>query len=76
MADTYSIFLEVDSGFAFAKNMNCDLINLSNSESFTKRSANLTMKNFCPENIIVQTVRSKEKFVLNIQKCTSLQIGY
>ena len=66
MADTDSVFPKVESRFALTRDMTCDLITLYNNESFSKGSANLKMKCFFLESVIVEIVPTKE-YLLNVQ---------
>ena len=61
MWDRKSIFFEIETGYAFTKKMNDDLVNKFNTRSFTQGSAILKVKYYNPTRLIVQHLPVEEK---------------
>ena len=59
MSDPESICPRI--GYAFTPDMNEDLVNKFNNQTFTQGSAILKIKYYSPKNLIVQHLRVKEK---------------
>ena len=60
MSDPESIYPRVETGLAFTKDMNDELVNKFNTQTFTQGSAILKIK-YNPKNLIVQHLPIKEK---------------
>jgi len=61
MWDEKSIYPKIETGYAFTKDMNDDLVNKFNNQTFTQGSAILKVKYYNPRNLIVQHIPIKEK---------------
>ena len=61
MWDPKSIYPKIESGYAFTKDMNDDLVEKFNNQTFTEGSAILKGKYYYPKNLIVQHLHVKEK---------------
>ena len=63
MWDEKSIYPRIETGYAFTKDMNDQLVEKFNTQTFTQGSAILKVKYYNPKNLIVQhiPVREKEK---------------
>ena len=61
MWDEKSIYPRIETGYAFTRNMNDELIEKFNIQTFTKGSAFLKIKYYNPKNLIVQHLPVKEK---------------
>ena len=61
MWDEKSIYPRIETGYAFTRDMNNDLVNKFNNQTFNKGSAILKIKYYNPKNLIVQHLPVKEK---------------
>ena len=61
MWDENSIYPRIETGYAYTKVMNDELVGKINAVNFTQGSANLKIKYYNPENLIVQHLPVKEK---------------
>ena len=61
MSDPESIHLRIETGYAFTKDMNDELVNKLNTQTFTQGSAILKIKYYNPKNLIVQHLAIKER---------------
>ena len=61
MSDEMSIYPRMETGYAFTPDMNNDLVEKFNSQTFTQGSAILKIKYHNPRNLIVQHIPVKEK---------------
>ena len=61
MWDELSIFPKIETGYAFTPNMNDELVEKFNNQTFTQGSAILKIKYSNPKNLIVQRLPVKEK---------------
>ena len=61
MWDPKSIYPKIETGYAFKREMNDELVEKFNNQTFTQGSAILKSKCFNPKNLIVQDLPFKEK---------------
>ena len=61
MWDEKSIYPRIETGYAFTPDMNNELVNKFNNQTFNKGSAILKIKYYNPKNLIVQHLPIKEK---------------
>ena len=61
MWDKNSIYPKLETGYAFEKIMNNELVEKFNNQTFTQGSAILNIKSFNPKNLIVHYLPVKEK---------------
>ena len=61
MWDEKSIYTRIETGYAFTRDMNDELVEKLNNEVFTQGSAILKIKYYNPKNLIVQHIPIKEK---------------
>ena len=61
MWDENSIYPRIETGYAYTKDMNDELVEKFNNQTFTQGSAILKIKYYNPENLIVQHLPIKEK---------------
>ena len=61
MWDENSIYLRIETGYAYTRDMNDELVEKFNTGSFTKGSAILKIKYYNPRDLIVQHLPIKEK---------------
>ena len=61
MWDPKSIYAKIETGYAFEKHMNNELVEKFNNQIFTRGSAILKIKYYNPKNLIVQHLPVKEK---------------
>ena len=61
MWDPKSIYPKMETGYAFKRKMNDELVEKFNNQTFTQGSAILKIKYFNPRNLIVQHLPVKEK---------------
>ena len=61
MWDKNSIYPKIETGYAFEKHMNDELVEKINNRTFTQGSAILKIKYYNPKNLIVQHLPVKEK---------------
>ena len=64
-----SIYPKIETGYAFRREMNDELVEKFNNQTFSKGSAILKIKFFNPKNLIVQhlTVKEKEKKLKSLE---------
>ena len=65
MSDEKSVYPRIETGYAFTPDMNNDLAENFNNQTFTRGSAFLKNEYYNPINIIVQLITVKEK----VNKC-------
>ena len=53
MSDPESIYPRIETGYSFTKDMNNELVEKFNNQTFTPRSAILKIKYYNPKNLIV-----------------------
>ena len=61
MWDENSIYPRIETGYAFTRDMNDELVEKFNNQTFNKCSAILKIKYYNPKNLIVQHIPIKEK---------------
>ena len=61
MWDENSIYSRIETGYAFTRDMNDELIEKFNNQTFTQGSAILKIKYYNPKNLIVQHLPVKER---------------
>ena len=61
MWDEKTIYPTIETGYAFTRDMNDELVEKFNNQTFTKGSTFLKIKYYNPENLIVQHLPVKEK---------------
>ena len=61
MWDENSIYLRLETGYAFTRDMNDELVEKFNTGKFTKGSTILKIKYYNPKNLIVQHLPVKRK---------------
>ena len=61
MWDENSIYPRIETGYAFTRDMNNELVEKFNNQTFTQGSAILKIKYYNPKNLIVQHLPIKEK---------------
>ena len=61
MSDEMSIYPRMETGYAFTPDMNNDLVEKIDNQTFTQGSAILKIKYHNPRNLIVQHIPVKEK---------------
>ena len=61
MWDEKSIYLRIETGYAFTRDMNDELVEKFNNQTFTRGSAILKIKYYNPRDLIVQHLPVKEK---------------
>ena len=61
MWDKNSIYPKLEAGYAYTKNMNDELVEKFNNQSFTQRSGILKIKNYYRKNLLVQHLPVKER---------------
>ena len=61
MWDPKSIYRKIETGYAFKREVNHELVEKLNNQTFTEGSAILKIKIFNPTNLIVQHFPVKEK---------------
>ena len=61
MRDSKSIYPRIETGYAFKKDMNDELVEKFDNQSFTQGSAISKVKYYNPKNLIVQHLPVKEK---------------
>ena len=59
--DEKSIYPRIETGYAYTRDMNDELVKKFNNQTFTKRSAILKVKYYNPKNLIVQHLPIKER---------------
>ena len=61
MWDKNSIYPKIETGYAFTRDMNDELVEKFNNQTFTQGSAILKIKYYNPKNLIVQHLPVKER---------------
>ena len=61
MWDENSIYPRTDTGYAFTRDMNNEIVEKFNNQTFTQGSAFLKIKYYNPRDLIVQHIPVKEK---------------
>ena len=61
MSDEKSIYPRIETGHAYTKDMNDELVKKPNNQIFTQGSAVLKIKYYNPKNLIVQHLPTKER---------------
>ena len=61
MTDPESIYPRIEIGYAFTPDMNTELVEKFNNQTFTQGSAILKIKNYNPKDLIVQNLTVKER---------------
>ena len=61
MWDEKSIYPRIETGYSFTRDMNDELVENFNNQTFTQGSAILKIKYYNPKNLIVQHIPIKEK---------------
>ena len=61
MWDSNSFYPRIETGYAFTKDMNDELVGKFNHKDFNQGSAILKVKYYIPKNLIVQHLPVKEK---------------
>ena len=61
MWDEKSIYPRIETGYAYTRDMNDELVEKFNNQTFTQGSAILKIKYYNPKNLIVQHLPVKEK---------------
>ena len=74
MSDANSIYSKIETGYVFTKDMNDDLVNKFNTQTFNQGSAILKVKYYNPRNLIVQHLPIKEK--VNKIEINRMKNGY
>ena len=74
MWDKSSIYPKNETGYAFTPDMNDELVEKVNNQTFTQGSAVLKIKHYNPKNLIVQHLPVKEK--VNKIEVNRMRNGY
>ena len=74
MWDPKSIYPKIETGYAFKREMNDELVAKFNNQTFTQGSAILKFKYYNPKNLIVQHIPIKEK--VNKFEINRMRNGY
>ena len=74
MWDKSSIYPKTETGYAFTQDMNDELVEKINNQTFTQGSAILKIKFYNPKNLFVQSVLVKEK--VNEIEINRMRNGY
>ena len=74
LSEKKSIYPRINTGFAFTKHMNGEVVEKFNSGIFTRGSAILKIKYYNPKTLIVKGLPDKEK--LNQNEINQKRIGY
>ena len=61
MRDLKSIYPGIETGYAFTKDINDELVDNFNNQSFTQGSAVLKIKYYNPSNLFIQICQLKKK---------------
>ena len=61
MSDEKSIYRRIETGYAFTTNMNDELVEKLNTQTFTQGSAIIKTKHYNPKSLIVQHIPVKER---------------
>ena len=61
MNDEKSIYPRIETGYAFTPDMNNDLVNNLNNQTFTQGSAIFKIMYYNPQNLTVQHIPVKKK---------------
>ena len=74
MWDENSIYPKVETGYAYTRDMNDELVNKFNTGNFTQGNAILKIKYYNPKNLIVQPLPMKER--VNKMEINRMRNGY
>ena len=74
MHDEKSIYPRIETGYAFTRDMNNELVEKFRNQTFTQGSVILKIKNYNPKNLIVQHLPIKEK--VNKIEINRMRNGY
>ena len=75
MRDKSSLYPKIETGYAFTKDMNDELIKSFNSQTFTRGSAISKIKYYNPKKFVVQHLLVKEeKKILKIFVCEMVML--
>ena len=74
MSDPKSKYPKIETGYAYTKDMNGELVNKFTSGNFTQGSAILKIKYYNPKNLIVQHLPVKER--VNKREINRMRNGY
>ena len=74
MSDPESIYPRIETGYAFTPDMNEDVVNKFNNQTFTQGSAILENKYYNPKNLIVKHLPVKER--VNKMEINRMRNGY
>ena len=74
MWDPESVYPKIETGYAFTKDMNDNLVNKFNNGKLNQGSAILKVKHYNPKNLIVQHLPVKEK--VNKIEINRMRKGY
>ena len=74
MWDEFSIFPKIETGYAFTPDMNNEIVEKFNNQTFTQGSAILKIKYYNPKNLINQHLPVKEK--VNKTEINRMRNGY
>ena len=74
MSDEKSIYPRTETGYVFTTDMNDELVQKFNNQTFTQGSAILTIKYYNPKNLILQHLPVKEK--VNKTEINRMRNGY
>ena len=74
MWDGKSIYPKIETGYAFKRDMNDELVEKFNSGNFNQGNAVLKIKYYIPRDLVVQHLPIKEKEKKS--ECNCMQTGY
>ena len=74
MWDENSIYPRIETGYAYTRDMNDELVNKFNTQNFNQGSAILKIKYYNPKNLIVQHLPIKER--VNKMEINRMRNGY
>ena len=74
MWDENSIYPRIETGYAFTRDMNNELVEKFNNQTFTRGSAILKIKYYNPKNLVVQHLPIKER--VNKIEINRMRNGY
>ena len=74
MSDENSIYPRIETGYAFTRDMNDELVEKFNNQTFTQGSAILKIKYYNPKDLIVQHLSIKRK--VNKMEINRMRNGY
>ena len=76
MWDEKSIYPRIETGYAFTRDMNNELVEKFKNQTFTQGSAILKIKYYNPKNLIVQHIPIKEKEKEKKNEINRMRNGY